>query len=261
MIRTILKGAVLLLLQLVFLTTMLAQEAPATYTDVVYLKNGSVFRAKILSYERGGELQIEIEGGHQLAFREDEIEKIVQVGAETHSKSHSPRYSSADLNLKGWYQHCDLAFSAAEGDFGDSYLGFGLSFVAGRQLSRWLGLGVGVGWDLYDPGDGEMAVPIFAEARMFPLKKWPGFYASVQGGYGFALKNADSNIFDAEGGFYAHPALGWRFPIGDDLQLTFDLGPRWQDATYYFGPNFGGDTIIERVTFQRTTLRIGLQLW
>ena len=39
MIRTILKGAVLLLLQLVFLTTMLAQEAPATYTDVVYLKN------------------------------------------------------------------------------------------------------------------------------------------------------------------------------------------------------------------------------
>ena len=46
--------------------------------DVIYLKNGSIFKGKILEYEKGAVLLLELDNGTVIEFGDEEIDRVVQ---------------------------------------------------------------------------------------------------------------------------------------------------------------------------------------
>jgi hypothetical protein len=246
---------------------LFAQDDPA-YTDLIYLKNGSMFKTRIIDYRQGDTITVEIAGGHILKFAESEIEKIRQVAdapQETvvirEQRKRTPRDAYA---VEGWYGFASSAFSGqSDGIWGASASIVNFDAGAGYQFSPWLGLGLGAGYNLYNADTGESVAPVFAECRLYPFKKNLGPYLHLIGGYGFALKNESFGIEEARGGLLVHPAVGWRVLLGEKFFLTFDLGARFQSAEFThndLGWWLPGRSVRD-VTYRRTTLRIGFQFW
>ena len=55
-----------------------AQTDDIQYIDIVYLKDGSEFRGKIIEYKHGEYLKMEILGGQVVEFPARQVKKIVQ---------------------------------------------------------------------------------------------------------------------------------------------------------------------------------------
>ena len=80
-----------------FLLSVFAQgNASSEFISVLYLKNGSIFRGDILTYERGGILEMRIIGGQVLEFKEEEIERIEQEML----KSDNPAIEKSEVEEK-----------------------------------------------------------------------------------------------------------------------------------------------------------------
>ena len=244
-----------------------AQTEPS-YTDLIYLKNGSVFKSRIIDYKQGDTITVEIAGGHILKFAESEIEKITQVGAVAAEqpvvvRETRKRVSFDALAVKGVYGFASSSFSGqTSGLSGPTASIINFDAGAGYQFNQWLGLGLGTGYNLYDVDRGESVIPLFADIRMYPFKKNLGPYFNLQAGYGFALKQESFGIIDAKGGYLFHPAIGWRVPVGEKFFFTFDIGARFQKAQYtQEGQWWLPSRSVRDVVYQRTTFRVGIQIW
>lgn len=243
-----------------------AQTEP-TYTDLIYLKNGSVFKSRIIEYKQGDTLTVEIAGGHILRFAESDIEKISQVGSAPEQqvvvREQRKRISRDALVVKGVYGFAATSFSGqTNGTFGPMASILNFDGGAGYQFNQWLGLGLGTGYNLYDANRGESVIPVFADFRMYPFKKNLGPYFNLQAGYGFALKQESLGIIDAKGGYMFHPAIGWRVAAGEKFFFTFDIGARFQKAQYTQEDQWWlAARSVRDVVYQRTTFRVGIQIW
>ncbi|MBK7407469.1 MAG: hypothetical protein IPJ40_04890 [Saprospirales bacterium] len=244
-----------------------AQTEPA-YTDMVYLKNGSMFKARIIDYRQGDTITIEIAGGHILKFAESEIEKIQQVGQAVveqpvYIRERRQGISRDAYPVKGGYGFGNSAFSGqTDGVFGPTASIINFEAGGGYQFNQWLGVGLGTGYNLYDNDRGESVIPLYAETRIYPFKKNLGPYFHLIAGYGFALKQESFGIVDAKGGILFHPAIGWRVAAGEKFFFTFDIGALFQKAQYTEENQWWlpGRTVRD-VLYQRTTFRIGIQIW
>lgn len=241
---------------------LFAQDS-GPYNDVIYLKNGSVFRAKIQEYNQGGAIVLEIQGGHTLTFQESDIDRIVQVGAEKFRPVREIRPKD-ELITKGLYSQTSIGFSSFYNEFDGPGIRFlGVNQVVGYQFNRLLGVGLGSGFEQFDVFGGEAAIPLFVETRLYPFKKNLMPFLLFQGGYGFALRNQNLGVIDAQGGLLLHAAAGVRLDIAKKWFLTFDLGFRRQSAEFtrtdfFFWPPA---TSVRDITYQRIVGRIGIQFW
>lgn len=258
----------LLFVLALFSALSLSAQVEDPYTDMLYLKNGSVFKTRIIDYRQGDTITVEIAGGHILKFAESEILKITQAGAlapETQVIVRERRKALSPENypVKGGYGFATNAFSGQTGGvFGPTASILNFEAGGGYQFNRFLGFGLGTGYNLYDGDRGESIVPLYAEYRMYPFKKNLGPYFHLIGGYGFALKEESFGIVDAKGGLLLHPCIGWRVAAGEKFFFTFDIGARLQKAQFTQENQWWlpGRTVRD-VTYQRTTFRIGIQLW
>ena len=273
----------IIMLQKLILTTvflfvawigLMAQDDQAQ--DVIYHENGSVFQGTILSYEKGGKLEIQLDNDQVLVFDDAEIVKIMKTsnweelpyksryGVEkaTVEKSKKERVDRSTYLAKGFFQQPSFGIGTALSDSDVIGLGIYLNYQAGYQFNRWLGISAGSGFDVVGPSRGENLIPVFGEIRMYPFKNDLGAYFAVAGGYNFALENRRTGILQAEDGYLFHPSIGYRWTTRSKAYLCLDLGYRRQTAQFtsqsFFG---GGDTVIRDYTFQRTTLRLTVQWW
>lgn len=113
----------------------------------------------------------------------------------------------------------DLGFAASGGR---GYpVSLGANLIGGYQANKLLTVGLGVGLHGYGPSD-MLLLPVFADARLhFPQRKWTP-YISLDLGYSLSLDSAE------RGGFLLNPAVGGRFPLGDNLAFGFAVGYRLQ---------------------------------
>lgn len=242
--------------------------------DVIYLKNGSVFKGKILEYEKGAVLLLELENGSVIEFEDDEIDRVVQEaidldkgkGEEKEEDKEPVRYRKVILKKKekvyrfretGIYNA--TFFSSSNGSHnGELQVGLGVHNVIGYQLNRLFGLGIGVGLDSYSFQDGETLYPIFIEARGYLRKKWHSPYYSMNLGYGFAIADESENVIEAEGGLMVHPCFGMRFGANKDANVMIDVGYKFQYANITRVMPFNGDLEERDLLFKRLTIRLGL---
>lgn len=245
------------------------EKAETATTDWVILKNGSVFKGQIVQEWSSG-LTLQLENGSRIQFSNLEIKEVqhdqpaLAASAPraqdykyiTYAERQRARQQYA-FRERGWYNY--TAFGLLNGVYdGLTRVGVGLHSVTGYQFNRWLGAGLGLGFDAFNIVEQEQTLSVFAEGRSYLLKKRNSPFVSLGAGYGFAFKNPSVDIVRAEGGLRFHPAIGLRLGAYKHMNMTMDLGYVFQSATFvqettFFDPR----TETKDITYRRLTLRIG----
>lgn len=234
------------------------EDQGVRYVDVVYTVNGSVFRGKILEYAKGDSLRMEILGGLKITMEEAEISKIVQERVDV-SENQKKTFVQRPYNFreKGIYNATHLAFMGGKAAWNGKFTpAISIQNVTGFQFNRFIGAGIGFGYDVYDISNGFSVLPVFAEARGYLNQRNISPYYSLSVGYGFAVSNGDNLIRPEKGGVMIHPALGFRFGANKDLNFLADIGFIYQKATYY--QNWEWEQDYFSMAFKRWSFRIGM---
>lgn len=237
-----------------YVITLAFAQDESSSSDYIFLKNGSRFEGKLLEYEVGGRVRFELENGNVLVFHEKtDVRKVIQG----HSVNIQPIKAQKDYAFKekGMYLFISGLTSFGKSAFDNEInSGVGLHGVIGMQQNRWFGYGLGIGTDLYYIGSSQQFVPVYTEFRGYLNQRNAAPYYAVQTGYGFALKDEESNVEDAQGGIYFHPAIGLRCGASDNVNFTIDLGVKFQRGT--FETNWWS-TITQDMTYRRFVIRVG----
>lgn len=258
MINSILKNLVLIL-ALLFSSQLIAQSSDKfVRTDVVYLKNGSIFRGQIELYEHGKELRLRLDENQVVVFKAKNIKKIVQIANESEAEEKEIKHKkSYEFREKGLYFHSSLGYIGGNNLWGTYIDAFNVHAQAGYQFNRLIGAGLGAGVDYYNIGLGSI-IPIYGTARGYFKKSNFSPYYQLAAGYGIPVENENNGFTESKGGYYLAPELGFRFGASSEANLTFGMGLTWQKAT--FTTTFG-DTVTKNVddyTFRRFNFKIGV---
>ncbi len=241
----------------------LPMTAQQSFGDVVSLKNGSAYEGIILHYKQGKTLIIQQFNGLEVEIPDEQILKIVQ-GVELKNAKGKEIASSKTPSKKrlqkqpGLYNITSISTATGAGSGGDLANGAGASTVFGYRFGPLLSVGLGPGVDNYNV-DGQIIFPLFAECRgRLPSKREDGsLYASMAGGYGFAFRQSNSTYTDAKGGYFLYPALGYSFAVSERMEVSLDLGVKFQKAEFFRTfPGVGSDRID--LVFRRISFRLGL---
>lgn len=250
----------LLLIVVLFFSSQIFAQKNEQFkrTDVVYLRNGSIFRGIIKSYEVKGELKLEIEKGQVIVFDARNVKKVVQ---EPHideqvivDKEPSKQYAFRE---EGLYYATSIGYIGGNDLWGNYTDAFNLHFLSGFQFNRWVGAGLGVGVDFYNVNLGTV-IPVYAEGRgYFKAKNFSPFY-QVAAGWGFPIINEDSFYSEKKGGYYLAPALGLRFGGSNEANLFTTIGLQWQQATYTQDFGDGISNNKDTYTYRRFNFKVGV---
>lgn len=213
--------------------------------DVVYLKNGSILRGKVLENVQGVKIRFEIVGHNQLVFPDSTIKMILMnqptkpAGKETLS---SPVELAANVSF-----------------FGGSKNSGGFTFVTSYQFPFRLSAGVGIGTEWFDC----QQLPFSADVSycFFQGPFSPYLYTKV--GYALPLSKKEKD-YEPEnyGGVLAGAGAGLRFNFARRNALIFSLGYRYQKTktisdTYPWYSSGQPDETITYNEFNRITFSFG----
>jgi len=242
-------------------------NSAAKPTDIVYLKDGSVLKGQIVSYEQGRSLLFKLQNGETITLQDANIARIVQDTGEPRSNSYDGLTQTRPKKVKkepvynfserGFYDVLSLGSLNTRTSNSEFKMGISLHNVAGFQFSRMLGIGLGLGIETYGTDDREVIYPVFAEFRGYFNKKIKAPYYTLNAGYGFMATNEREFITEARGGWMLHPAVGLRFSANKHSNITADIGYKFQKAYYRRDFNFNGDIEIRDILYQRLIIRVG----
>jgi len=229
--------------------------------DVVYLKDGSIFRGTILKYYPNATLKMRILGGAKVRFDAKDIQRINQ-GLETPDRLGLKAKTYVKPFSENGVQHTAyLSLLNGTTPWASDYiLGLGLNYAVGYKLDPKHTFAIGSGVDYYYLAQREMLVPIFVEAkRSFPWKTTLQSFVMLTGGYGIGVKSEEQNVSAAQGGWLLHPSVGLEFGSSKDYHWQLDAGVRLQKATFTFDSPWNSlETTTHRMLFKRFALRLGL---
>jgi len=238
------------------LFSVVAMQAQDQHSDVmvVYLKDGSKVEGFVEKWDYETKLYLKTEAGSIYEFPAASIDKVVQKSLiEIES---GPSYTFNETGI--YYAWRAQGLIGNTGERFNETPGYGFSFLAGYRHNRFLGLGIGVGYDKLIDDSGEEVIPVFAELSgyMQPLNTSVSYSLGL--GYSFARDNRDFGITNASGGLLIYPAIGLRFGEGK-VKYTLDIGYKFQKATFtYLDPWDGRTSHEQRLTYKRLTLRFGI---
>lgn len=259
--RPIIAG---LLLFVVFIAT--AQE---NLEDVVYLKNGTIYRGIIIEQVPNESIKIEIAGGSVFHVAMADIQKITKeqrwkspyktaennTASSTENKPETTRQTRPDSSYIPHYKKKRGHFFLAELRGGPA--NGGVRIINGYKFGRFGFLGVGVGMDIASfglftpPGQGNsnyvsdgLYLPLVIHYRgdILKTKVTPFYYLEV----GYAAHPADNLLFDPEvgsrGGPLATIGFGCKFNTKRRLNFNVNINATWRSNFYteenaYYDPN------------------------
>ena len=232
-----------------------SQQDAGNCTDIVYLRNGSVFRGKILEIKPGGDVVMTTWSGVSMTFPESNVKRIVQ---RCRGQKNAPR--QYDFKEKGLYNATRLSVLPGRDFRGENSTGYSIYHAAGWMFRRWIGAGLGAGVEIFNPDGRETATyPVFAEVRgYFRARNVTPFY-SIGAGWAFAGKSSDSEggyINDWSGGWLAKAQIGYR--IGNNLALYAGLS--LQKKNLDWRTVWGGEWGRDRILHKRLELGFGVIL-
>ena len=235
-----------------------AQTDDIQYIDIVHLKDGSEFRGKIIEYKHDEYLKMEILGGQVVEFPAKQVKKVVQQPYGQAAFVPKPvRTREYRFRESGIYNETYINVTQGYNSWGWWTIGLGIHHVAGYQFNRWIGAGLGMGYDGYDMDAGQHIVPVYAEARGYLMKKNISPFYSVALGYGFASKGIRDDISKARGGIMVSPNIGYRFGASNNANFTLSAGYKYQKAS--FTESWGENNSRTRnFTYSRLNLKLGL---
>jgi hypothetical protein len=239
----------LLLLSLIicFISTVRAQ-----YNEVIYLKNGSIVKGKILEMRINEYVKFKTFDDNLWVFKYDDIEKFeMEKINEFHYKPDS---------LKQNYLQSDIGFMI--GTVANE-MKAPLSFLTSYnfQLTNSLFWETGTGLEFYQM----TYIPVITGLRIAPL--YSNFSIYFQGGLTFPI-NEKGTINQVEYkfkyGYLINPGISYTFRNTEKAEFVISLGYRFQktdaervtpDASSYYDPYNREYSIITKLN--RFSLRLG----
>ncbi len=210
-----------LLLLLTLLLSISTYVAAQNYTEVVYLKNGSVIKGVIIEQVPNVSLKIKTGDGSLIICQMNEVEKIIKEERYTRDyRTDIDNRKAARNTLKGYKGFIDFGYIADLSDYDANKVEISTSH--GYQFNNYFYLGGGVAADFYTDAD-LIAVPIFVDFRANFINKKVTPFADIKTGY---------SVGDVEG-LYVSTGIGVRFSLKGKKALNLKLEYNYQQYDYY----------------------------
>ena len=211
-----------LLLLLTLLLSISTYVAAQNYTEVVYLKNGSVIKGVIIEQVPNVSLKIKTGDGSLIICQMNDVEKIIKEERYTRDyRTDIDNRKAARNTLKGYKGFVDFGYIVDLSDYDANKVEISTSH--GYQFNNYFYLGGGVAADFYTDAD-LIAVPIFVDFRANFINKKVTPFADIKTGY---------SVGDVEG-LYVSTGIGVRFSLKGKKALNLKLEYNYQQYDYYY---------------------------
>jgi hypothetical protein len=267
----------------IFLPLMLAAifsslSAQPNMQDVVYLKNGSIIKGKIVSPENMATervsaegVKVQIAGGSVFVFPHDEIDSIKKESSLKEQIKHIKKdyfrreHGYRNITSFGVLYGANLKKVTPDPNDPNSYnndddWGMTLHTVNGYQWWPYLFTGAGMGIDRYINYKQTFSPFYFRVASEFLKKKVTPY---VFGDVGYAVmwkqRNNVSYSYKSKGGLYVSAGAGIRIYTRSRASVILSASyKRTNSETTWWYTNY--DTIIYNIkrTYQRLSLEVGV---
>ncbi len=227
--------------------------------DVMYLKNGNVYRGMIIEQVPGVSYKIQIAGGSIFTVTVAEVEKITkEQKAQTHSYENGGFHDGYGMGPGFMYHHRDTSgvpfylkkhrpFKTIE--FRPGVNAVGLRLVHGYKFGRFGFVGMGFGLDAvsFNAGIKDHAnlfnnvttnnglyIPLYVHYSGEILKKRITPYYFLEAGYAFHPNNpfVSSNGNKSWGGPTAAAGFGVKFYSKGRASLALNMNVNWRSNRY-----------------------------
>ncbi len=217
------------LILMIALFSFSAYSIAQNYTEVVYLKNGSIIKGIIVEQIPNKSVKIQTADGSLFVYNLSEVEKITKEEYSYKTKS----------TLKGYKGFVDGGYHVDVSDYSADKIEFFTSH--GYQFNNYIFLGAGVGVSYFNDWE-STAIPVFANFRVNFTKHKVTPFADLKIGYSSG---------DIEGG-YGSTALGVRFGLKNKKALNLRLEysyQEWKDVGYW-GDSFEFQSVGVKFGFE-----------
>lgn len=219
-----------LLLLLTLLLSISTYVAAQNYTEVVYLKNGSVIKGVIIEQVPNVSLKIKTGDGSLIICQMNEVEKIIKEERYTRDyHTDIDNRKAARNTLKGYKGFVDFGYIVDLSDYDANKVEISTSH--GYQFNNYFYLGGGVAADFYTDAD-LIAVPIFVNFRANFINKKVTPFADIKTGY---------SVGDVEGA-YVSTGIGVRFSLKGkkaiNLKLEYNYQQHNDHGDYSYNNNY-----------------------
>jgi hypothetical protein len=220
------------------------------YTHTVYQSDGSILTGEITAWT-SDYIRLRLRSGLEIELKTADVKKVISDDLP-HKSRKAPRLDrSYEFKENGVYHVSTGVFSAGPG------AGLGITHAVGYRFSRLLGIGAGTGIETYEVGSGNQFIPLFAEARGFFLAENISPYYALRAGYGFGLKNPDTNVTKSSGGAAFSAELGYRFGGSKGVNFFTGVGVHFQKAEYNYQWPWE-ERVKDAVRHRRTEIKFGV---
>lgn len=244
-------------LLLMLFSAFLLQAQTGQNEDVVYLKNGSEIRGTILEMDTEGDIKIELLGGSVLVYPMSEVQRITREP----KKVQLPQKREATLKEKGFFNNTDIGFNIGS-NYGSYYgggtsLGFTLQDVMGYRFNKWIGVGAGIGIDLYNSYQIPIS-PVYlrVEGQILSEPITPIYYAEA--GYGLMWNRQVNEYITQKNGPMMSAGVGIRFATPGAVALQVTAGYKSQKLTTITKYDWNQTENIMEEIYKRVSLRFGM---
>lgn len=222
---------------------------------VVILESGTKLEGEIINWRIDESITLAMAWGDTLTFMQGRIKSISQKSA---LKAKRADYNFNETGI--YYNIRTHLITGNEGNRANGVFGMGVSVSSGYRFNRFIGLGMGVGFDQYIWDSGEQLVPVFAEVTGFLNESNTSIYYNLQLGYAFASEDQDYGLTDAKGGWMIYPNAGIRWGA-QDVKFMFGAGYKFQDAQFtYSSPWNFGERSVQDLLYKRLCINLGITL-
>ncbi len=216
--------------------------------DVVYLKNGSIIKGKII--EKSSEvLKIETCCGSIFVYNQSDVDKTEQL----------PKVKKRNtIKVKGYVNY--TSFGALVGSSSNSKTApFSLLTEHGYRFNTYLAVGGVIGYELLS----EATMPLALNIKTYYPVKNNNLFFGLSGGYSFSLEDP-SDFFvaydDFSGGPMANAELGIILPFSEIGAFFVAIGFRYNKMNYTRYDYWLGD-IDGVVNYKRLSIRLGISFY
>lgn len=207
-------------------------SAQSYYTEVVYLKNGSIIRGLIVEQVPNVSLKIKTADGSIFAYQMADVEKITKeedtrATAANSYRANNQTKKQARNTLRGYKGFVDVGYIFGVGDFGEEK--FEVSTSHGYQFNNYFFLGGGMALNCFTELS-SFSVPIFANFRANFINQKVTPFGDFKVGYAAG---------EIEGA-YVSMAVGVRFALAKKKAINLRLeyvAQDNEDAYYFYGGN------------------------
>jgi len=220
---------------------------------IVHLHNKSEVKGYVNDWVIGEYIDLRTAWAASFVIWSDRISRVERIKVKRERKKATYNFAETGYYASGKVQY----ITGNNGERANGKGGYGVSLSVGKRYSRWVAIGLGIGFDKFIHNSGDNLIPLFVEYTSYLQAKNNTLFFNCQTGYSFGFKADTFGVIDAKGGLMIYPSLGVR--LGSlETKYTIDFGYRFQKAKFTYEDLWGGGTSEQRLTYKRLALRFGI---